>query len=460
MDKPLEHVDQPTSELRIEDPAHLPPLSRDVSFWGMTVTQFFGAFNDNVFKQLLLLMGVNQVVNGEGQDLQGIAMIIFSLPFLLLAGPAGYLADKYSKTTVIVLSKVAEIIAMLLGVIGFWYFGMFGFAGLFVVLFLMGAQSTFFGPAKYGILPETLHEPDLPKANGIFLMTTFLAIIFGTVAAGVLRDQLGGASTVATEAAGDVVGAIRDSSNSNLWVGSAICVVIAVVGTLTSLLVRKTKPAKPHAQLTIGACTVPPSAIRLFRAQPAMLKALLASCVFWLCAGVVQQSVNSLGVVQLELSDTQTSIMNGLIGVGIALGCMIAGLMSKNRIDFRIVQIGAWGISGSLALLALPGPFHGHLLGFWGSLPVLIVLGACTGMFSVPIQVYLQAKAPLSQKGEVIAEMSRANWVAILLSGVLYGLFDKILINFDWPRCYLFAFTVLIMLPVAIFYHPPSEDLE
>ncbi|MFI4876169.1 MAG: MFS transporter [Blastopirellula sp. JB062] len=440
MDKSLSGLDSPPShDLRIANPDQLPPLSRDASFWGMTVTQFFGAFNDNVFKQLLLLMGVNQVVSGEnGQDLQGVAMILFSLPFLLLAGPAGFLADKFSKTTVIVSSKIAEIVAMLLGVIGFWYFDMFGFAGLFAVLFLMGAQSTFFGPAKYGILPETLHETDLPKANGIFLMTTFLAIIFGTVAAGVLRDQLSG----------------------QLWIGSAICVAIAIVGTLTSLLVRRTSPAKPHARLTVGACTVPPSAIRLFRARPAMLKALLASCVFWLCAGIVQQSVNSLGVVQLKLSDTNTSIMNGLIGVGIAIGCMIAGLMSKNRIDFRIVQIGAWGISATLALLALPGPFHGHLLGFWGSLPVLLVLGACTGMFSVPIQVYLQAKAPQSQKGEVIAEMSRANWVAILLSGLLYGLFDKILIDFDWPRCYLFAFTVLIMLPVAILYHPPSEDLE
>lgn len=440
MDKSLEGFESPhSSELRVEDPVHLPSLGRDASFWGMTVTQFFGAFNDNVFKQLLLLMGVAQAVNGSGgQDLQGIAMIIFSLPFLLLAGPAGYLADKYSKTTVIVVSKVAEIVAMLLGVVGFWYFGMFGFAGLFVVLFLMGAQSTFFGPAKYGILPEMLHEHDLPKANGIFLMTTFLAIIFGTVAAGFMLDQLDG----------------------QLWIGSTFCVAIAIVGTLTSLLVRRTTPSKPDAQLTFGACTIPPSAIKLFRAQPSMLKALLASCVFWLCAGVVQQSVNSLGVVQLELSDTETSIMNGLIGVGIALGCLIAGLMSKNRIDFRIVQLGAWGISASLALLALPGPNHGHLLGFWGSLPVLVILGMCTGMFSVPIQVYLQAKAPLSQKGEVIAEMSRANWVAILLSGVLYGVFDKILLTCDWPRCYLFAFTVLIMLPVAILYHPPSEDLE
>ncbi|TWT31716.1 MFS transporter [Blastopirellula retiformator] len=453
MDKTLEGSEAPaTSELRIENPDRLPPLSRDIGYWGMTITQFFGAFNDNVFKQLLLLMGVAQAVNDDGQDLQGVAMIIFSLPFLLLAGPAGYLADKYSKTNVIVLSKVAEIVAMLLGVAGFWYFGMFGFAGLFVVLFLMGAQSTFFGPAKYGILPETLHEHDLPKANGIFLMTTFLAIIFGTVAAGVLRDQLT---------------ADGAESNNRLWIGSAICVVIAVVGTLTSLLVRKTKPAKPNATLTVGACTVPPSAVKLFRARPAMLKALLASCIFWLCAGIVQQAVNSLGVVQLKLSDTQTSIMNGLIGVGIAIGCMIAGMLSKGRIDFRIVQTGAWGICASLALLALPGGDHGHLLGYWGSLPVLVVLGACTGMFSVPIQVYLQAKAPLSQKGEVIAEMSRANWVAILLSGVLYGIFDKILLSFENPevvenphRCYLFAFTVLIMLPVAILYHPPSEDLE
>ncbi|PHS00945.1 MAG: MFS transporter [Blastopirellula sp.] len=427
-------------------PSH---VTSDIAFWGMTGTQGLGAFNDNMFKQLLLLLLLLTV--SETADYQSIAMLVFALPFLLFSGPAGFLADKYSKRTVVILSKVAEIVAMALGVVAFYYYETHGFAGLFVVLFLMGLQSTFFAPAKYGILPEMLHEHDLPKANGIFLMITFLAIIFGTVAAGAILDNFGPVES----------GEVLDNSKSKLWIGSGFCVLVAILGTGTSLLLRKVPASTPNSKFSMSTFAIPKKTVQLFRSDFNLLSALLASCAFWLCAGVVFPSVNSLGIDQLDLSPGRTSILSGSIGAGIALGCLIAGLLSRGKIEFRLVRIGSWGIIACLVLMALPGSEDdfGHLLGFYGSLPVLILLGVFTGFFSVPIQVYLQAKAPEDQKGQVIAEMSRANWVAIFMSGLLYGLFDLILNYCNMDRCWLFAFTAVLMLPVALIYHPKSETL-
>ncbi len=106
--------------------------------------------------------------------------MVFSLPFVLLSGFAGFLSDRYSKQKVIFLAKAAEILVMLLGMAAFLMYGTFAAVGTWSVLFLMGTHSTFFGPGKYGVLPELFRKEDLPKANGFILMSTFLAIILGT----------------------------------------------------------------------------------------------------------------------------------------------------------------------------------------------------------------------------------------------------------------------------------------
>src|SRR5688572_25714153 len=121
-----------------------PPLLANRSFLGITATQFLGAFNDNLFKQLILLLAVPVASSSFTQDRQAVATIVFALPFILFSGYAGFLSDRYSKRRVIVLSKVAEIVVMLLGLFAFAGFATFGDTGLLVVLFLMALQSTFF----------------------------------------------------------------------------------------------------------------------------------------------------------------------------------------------------------------------------------------------------------------------------------------------------------------------------
>lgn len=423
----------------------LPTLYRDGSFWGMSATQFLGAFNDNLFKQLMLLLALDVAARDYWQ---GIATVIFSLPFVLFSGFAGFLSDRNSKRPIVILAKVAEIVVMLLGVIAFVAYGVFGFTGLLIVLFLMGTQSAFFGPGKYGILPEMLRGRDLPRANGFILFTTFLAIIFGTAIAGVLKDVLVDPTQPITLVA------------QNLWIASLACVVIAIVGTITSLAIRRVPPAKPDLAFRLSSMSVPPETRKLLRDDIPLSVALLASCMFWLVAGIVIQVVNSFGKNQLGLNDTWTSIMVAVISLGIAIGAVIAGRMSHGKADFRIVRIGAWGLVIGLILISLPGPGpHRHLLGFWGSLPVLVVLGAFAGMYSIPIQVFLQARPPDEQKGRMIALMNQANFLAILLSGAMFIGFEAITYALGWPRSMMFAFTALLMLPVAILYHPKSEEL-
>ena len=424
----------------------IPPLERDRSFWGMAITQFLGAFNDNLYKQLLLLLSVVAVtVDGApAGDLQGVAMIVFAIPFLLFSGFAGYLSDLYSKRRIIVLSKLAEIIVMVLGLVAFITYGWFGLAGTMVVLFLMGAQSAFFGPGKYGILPEMLRPSDLPKANGVILMTTFVAIILGTAVAGFLKTII--------------------SDVQQLWMISGVCVLIAVAGTASSLIIRTIPPAQPHLRFDASSLAIPKEIGKLLIGDRQLSWALFASCMFWLVAGLVHMSVNALGLRQLKLTEAVTSFMVSSMAIGITIGCLLAGALSRDRFAAGILRRAIWGMLVCLLLLGLPG--GAQLLGFWGSVPLLILLGMFAGLFAVPLQVFLQSRPPEGQKGRMIATMNIANWIAILLSGVIYfgaagQLFgNKSLLELlNWNPNAMFALTAFMIAPLALFYRPKEKKL-
>lgn len=406
----------------------------------MAATQFLGAFNDNLFKQLILLLATPtaaQLAAGTGSDKQATAQIIFAAAFLIFSGVAGYVSDRYRKRTVVVSAKVAEIVIMLLGFIAFRWYEQFGLTGLFVVLFLMGTHSAFFGPAKYGILPEMLRPADLPRANGIFLMLTFLAIIFGTAAAGYLL------------AYGD----------GDIWIGSLACVAIAVLGTFTALFVRSAPPAHADLQYRFSSWGVPPEIVNLLKRDRQLLHATIVVSVFWMIGGIVQQTVNALGKTQLQLSDERTSELAASIGVGIALGCGLGGYLSRGRVNRNVVVGGAVGLFAMLVILALPGGEHQHLLGFYGSIPALVLLGIFTGMFIVPVQVALQSRPPKAEKGRMIATMNQCSWVGIILGAIVYQACIYTLDTVGGPRSAIFAVSATLMLPVALFYRPQDQEL-
>lgn len=419
-----------------ESDPNLRPLGRDAALWGMTATQFLGAFNDNVFKQLILLLSVGaptMIGQPAEPDRQWLAQMIFALPFVMFSGFAGLISERFSKQRVVVLCKVAEIVIMVLGLVAFASWGQTGLTGVLVVLFLMGAQSAFFGPSKFGILPELFEERQLPKVNGIVLMTTFLAIIFGTVLAGVLKHHLG---------------------NDRIWVVSIVCVAIAVVGTLTSLLVRRVPVADPTAYFHASTLLVPSELWSYLKTDRQLSGALLVTCMFWLIGGIVHPTVNAVGSHQFEINDSLTSLLVGGMGIGIAVGCLLGGFLSHNRVNFGLMRIGAWSIIGTLLCLALPGAGKWNLLGYWGSFVMLVLLGIAAGLFVVPLQVFLQSRPPDSLKGRTIATMNLSNWIAIFFSAAFYQLFQYLVGVLDWPLAGSFAFSALLMLPIALFYRP------
>ena len=199
------------------------------SFWGLILAQFLGAFNDFCFKSLLLFAALaesSSLLPGGSQwetrvQLTIGATILFTLPFILFSTHAGRIADRFSKRSVTVWVKIFEILIMIAGTIGFWNGDLYFLIG---VLFLMALQSTLFSPSKYGILPELLPNKDLPRANGILELSTFIAMILGTVMGGILNQQYA----------------------QELFVVGLGLTALAVMGFAVSLTIRKIPAAVPE----------------------------------------------------------------------------------------------------------------------------------------------------------------------------------------------------------------------
>ena len=419
----------------------LPPLSRDGCFWGMTTTQLLGAFNDNLFKQLVLLYCL-AAVGEQGGDYQPIAFFLFSIPFVLGSGFSGFLADRFSKRTLIISCKFGEIAVMLAGVLAF---GIGGLWAPLLVLFLMGLQSTVFGPSKYGILPEMLRARDLPSANGIIQMTTFVAVIFGGALAGVLKELVQEHQVVGLQ-----------------WICWG-CVGIAVVGTLFSFTVRRTQVAVPGLQFTSSMlCALDRPTRALLRRNPLVVTVLLISSLFWFVGGTMHQLVNEFGVYQWKLGEAKTSLLLASIGVGIAIGCISATLLSRHRINFRLVNRGAWGMAGCLLALwaigwAAPDPVP--VMWMWAAGGALLVLGFCAGIFVVPLQVFLQVCPTEDLKGRMMGTMNLINFCGIVFSAVAFFALRSLLGAMHLPISWTFLVLATVVLPVALLFRPPEQEL-
>jgi acyl-[acyl-carrier-protein]-phospholipid O-acyltransferase/long-chain-fatty-acid--[acyl-carrier-protein] ligase len=193
--------------------------------------------------------------------------------------------------------------------------------------------------------------------------------------------------------------------------------------------------------------------------DPQLKWAIVVVSIFWMIGGIVQQAVNALGKTQLHLTEKDTSILAASIGLGIAIGCVLGGYLSRGRVNPQVVFFGALGLFITLVMMALPGGQNQHLLGYRGSIPVLIVMGAFTGMFIVPVQVALQSRPPREEKGRMIATMNQFSWIGIILGAILYLLCTWILDKTGWPRNTIFAVSAALMLPVVLFYRPVDQKL-
>ncbi len=456
-----------------------PPLWHDISYHAMNFTQFFGAFNDNLFKQLVLLICVDYF-HETGHDDQGMALLMFALPFVLFSGFGGYLSDRISKVLIIRAMKVAEI-----GVMAAGFFALHAQNGriewLLVVVFLMGTHSAFFGPPKYGILPELFRERDLPQVNGMIQMTTFLSIILGMVLASFIKEWF----------------------NDRLWIGSAACIVIAAVGTLTSLAIRRTPIAQPGLKFTKSALFVSGETARMLRTDKPLLMVLVISSLFWFLGGVIQPAVNAFGRLQMEYGDGRTGLLAVCMAIGIMVGCLWAGGAARGKIRTGFVKFGAWGIVACLGALAAIGSATGVSLeqskadakastskssenasaGAQQSAAtsaerapeslaemlrptstietvcrvLLVGVGFFAGFFYVPLAVIMQVRPPAEQKGRMIGAMNLINWIGIVLAAVFYLVVIEACKLLEIRVSWIFAMSAAVMLPVAMFYRPKIE---
>lgn len=442
---------------------HLPPVGRDRAFWGLAITQFLGAFNDNLFKQLVLLLCIDYAIAEDPNapnKYQPIAMALFALPWVFFSGIAGFFSDKTSKQRGIFWFKVLEIVVMFAGMLAFWSATLWP---LMLVLFLMSVQSTFFGPAKYGVLSELFRSRDLPNINGMFQMTTFLAIIFGTAIAGLAKENW--------------------DDQTGLAIVSGLCICIAILGTISSAFVRRTSVAQPDLQFSWSSVAIDRSNWQLLKGDRALLGVLLVSSVFWFVGGAVQPSVNIYGKDELKLGDGRTSLMSCCLGIGIAMGCVLAGRLSRQRIRFSLVNWGAIGLTISLASMVVLSYLADSSLHYqiendtwsgiifsaspleWLSRIALVAVGFSAGLFIVPLQVALQVSPPESQKGRMIATMNLVNWLGILLSAAFVGIYEiiRIAINahidFELTPATVFGVLAVLTLAVRIAYHPEDRVL-
>jgi acyl-[acyl-carrier-protein]-phospholipid O-acyltransferase / long-chain-fatty-acid--[acyl-carrier-protein] ligase len=376
------------------------PRENTAGFWSLIITQFQGAFSDNLYRVLALFtfLGLAMPEHPWLTPNLRIAVVgaLFSLPFILFSMAGGYLADRYSKRAVTVGTKVAEILIMSVACWALWTREP---VLLLATIFLMGAQSAFFGPSKYGLLPELLPTKRLSWGNGIIELGTFLAIITGTIAGGIVFEQMEGSPEG----------------------GGVVLVALAVVGAITSLGIRRVPPANPGRRFHWNPAAELIERLALIRRDRILLLAVLGNTYFFFIAALIQQSnLLPFGTGFLGLSEGQvTWYLMTPVAVGIGLGSLAAGYLSGNKIEYGLIPLGALGMCLAGLALALVEP------DLTRSVLLLAGYGFAGGFFIVPVTALIQHRPDKILKGAVIASGNLLSFVGIFLAaGIFFGLTD------------------------------------
>ena len=395
------------------------------SFRALIGTQFLGAFNDNAFKQLVLLLIFSSVAwVGEhpyAKDYgQALPSALFSLPFVLFGALTGSLADRTSKTRVIRGANLMEVCVMALALSAFLAQS---YPLLLACVFLMGTQSSIFGPSKYGVIPELVEEKDISRANALIQVTTFLAIIFGVVLGGELLERFKGSLAIP----------------GFTYVGFAIC------GWLLSLQIMKTPAANPTKRINWNVFSEVRNHWGAVSGDKVLVLSVWASSLFYLIAACLMLVVNTYGN-WLGMNEGDIALSNALIAVGIVLGSVLAGKISGDRIESGLIPLGLAGIAASLlAMQVAPTSVVNFRV-------CLILIGVSSGLFSIPIRGLLQTRPAESNRGAVLGLSSMIDFTGILLASGLYYLLEKVFELSPPVMCVVLGVMVLLFLVSSLFY--------
>ncbi|MBX2799654.1 MAG: MFS transporter [Myxococcales bacterium] len=385
-------------------------------FW----TQFLGAFNDNFFKNALVILITFRSVHVLGippEQMVAFSAAVFMLPYFLFSAAAGRLADKVDKATLIRVTKVAEVVVMGLGAAGF----LLGDALLLLgVLFLMGLQSTVFGPVKYAILPGHLEEDELVAGNALIETGTYLAILLGTIAGGLLINL----------PSGDLVVAVGVVST-------------ALGGLLAAQRIPAAPSVAPDQAVALGDLVPGPGLFRLLTAYRPIWLSILGITWFWTLGAVLLSLFPTYTKDVLGGDESVATLFLALFSVGIGLGSLLCHRLSRERVELGLVPVGAFGMTVFLLDLwwiGVPWEAEASALNAAALLQTvtglriafdLVALSLFGGFLIVPLYSFVQWRSEPQERAQIIAGNNIVNAIGItsgslvLMGGFAVG-FDAV----------------------------------
>lgn len=395
-------------------------------FSSMFATQFLGSFNDNTFKQALLLI-LTYTAAAQMQVsisiLNNLAAMLFILPYFLFSALAGQIADKYEKSKLTRYIKVLEICIALIASIGLimqWY------PLLFVALFLLGTQSTFFGPIKYAYLPQTMNKNELVGANGLFQTGTSLSILLGMIFAGLLAQQ----------------------ANPTVWICVSI-LTIALLGYFAATRIPLTKAMQPNLKINWNIITTSWKTIKYLKSLPLLFFVVLGNSWFWFYGATFLTQTPEFSKVILHGNESVVIFMLTLFTIGVAIGSLLCKTLTKNQISLKLLPFGIAGLSifaidlylalSSIQLSTTQLFGISDLLSVNGSIRVFIdlfFLGFSGGLFIVPLYSFLQAYAPESYRARIIGANNIFNALYMVASAI-FAIIVLNVIKLNLPQLFL-----------------------
>ncbi|OYW31692.1 MAG: hypothetical protein B7Z47_00330 [Chthoniobacter sp. 12-60-6] len=358
-------------------------------FWSLMGTQFQGAFSDNVLKWLVIYLVIAQKMPKEQLDaLVSDSGMYFAIPFLLLSMFGGWMADRFSKRRVMIGVKTMEV-----GIMVFATYALAsGRMGLQLAsICLMGVHSAFFAASKYGSLPELVPPAKLSWANGVIEMLTFLAAIFGTLAAAWLAESF---------------------ADKPAWSG-AILLGLAMIGWLMSLGITRVPAASPDKPLRLNFLGDLWREFKWMRKDRDLWRANLGNTGFFFIAVLIQMNLVLYAEQVLHIKPMENSALQVALAVGMAAGSLLAGKLSGDHVEYGLIPLGAF-------LMAAMGFALGCAEISRSAFTVcLTLLGIGGGMFIVPLAAVLQHRPPADRKGSVQGAASWLSWVGISAAAVL-----------------------------------------
>ncbi|MFA5941993.1 MAG: MFS transporter [Sinimarinibacterium sp.] len=386
-------------------------LLRARRFGPFFVTQTLGAFNDNVFKNALVILVTFGIAGLSPDDVNlyvNLAGGLFILPFFLFSATAGQIAEKYEKAALIRAIKLLEIVIMGLAVVGLVTKSVSFLLG---VLFLMGAQSALFGPVKYSILPQHLREEELVGGNALVEAATFMAILLGTMLGGWLIAQHGGAQ----------------------WV-SATVVVVAILGYLASRGIPPAAAAAPELRINWNPLTETWRNFRFMQTNRTVLLSVLGISWFWFYGAVFLSQLPNYTKTYLGGDETVVTLLLTVFSLGIGIGSLLCERLSGHKVEIGLVPLGSIGLTlfGIDLFLAQPeaatatGLSAGAFLKIANNHRVLwdlLLTGIFGGFYIVPLYALIQTRSEASHRSRIIAGNNILNALFMVVAAILAVIF-------------------------------------